>query len=127
MKKGFSLAEVIVAMAIAVIVSLLCYSTCNFAIMQMSNSKTKSFFASQTQNFVNCYFLGSAEYADAINFLTGQAVTYGEDATIYYAKDFSISNQQNSEYHIDLNFESESFVVKCVSNSSQKIIFEVEV
>ena len=127
MKKGFSLAEVIVAMAIAVIVSLLCYSTCNFAIMQMSNSKTKSFFASQTQNFVNCYYLGSTEYADAINFLTGQTVTYGVNATIYYAKDFSISNQENSEYYIDLNFESESFVVKCVSNSSQKIIFEVEV
>ena len=127
MKKGFSLAEVIVAMAIAVIVSLLCYSTCNFAVMQVSNNRTKSFFVSQTQNFVNCYYLGATEFANAVNFLTGQTVTYGEDATIYYAKDFSISNQQNSEYHIDLDFESESFVVKCVSNSSQKVIFEVEV
>ena len=114
-------------MAVAVVMSLLCYSTCNFAILQMTNSKTKSYFASQTQNFVNCYFLGSAQYADAVKFLTNQDVVYGENATIYYEKDFSISNQQNAQYYVTLNFENENFVVKCFSVSNQKTIFEVEV
>jgi len=127
MKRGFSLAETIVAMAVAVIISLFCYATCSFAISQYAISKTKSFFISQTQNFVNCYYLGATDYASAIKFLTNSDVTYGEDATIYYAKDYSLSTQQNSQYYVNLSFKSQNFVVECFSNTSQKPVFKVEV
>lgn len=127
MKKGFSLTEVVVAMAVAVIISMLCYATCNFVIMQSAKSSTKSFFVSQTQNYVTCYYLGEDGYANAIKLLTGNDVVFGQNATMYYAKNLSISDDSNFEYYVNLNFESEKFVVRCFSNSGMEPFFEVEV
>lgn len=128
-KKGITLAETVVAMAVIAIVSVMAYTTCSFAISQDSKNKVKSFFINQTQNFVNCYFLGNDGYYDAFKFLTGEDANFGENITIYYDKKFEISNEEDSKYHIDLNFENsnENYVVECYINSSQDVIYQVEV
>ena len=128
-KRGVTLTETVVAMAIAVIVSLMAYTTCSFAISQNAKSKLKSFFINQTQNYVNCYYLGATEYDYAFEFLTGMSAEYGNDTTVYYDKDFNISSQAESKYHIDLHFanSNQNFSVKCYSDSSQSAIYEVEV
>ena len=127
MKKGFSLSEVTVAMALVVIISVIAFSTCNFSIYQSQKSMIQSFFIGQTQNFVNCYYLGETGYANGIKFLTDKDVIYGQDATIYYAKDFSVSTDEQSEYYVNLKFVDEKFSVKCFANSNQRCIFEIEV
>ena len=126
-KRGVTVVEIVVAMAIAVIVSVFAYSTCSFAIAQSQRIKTKNFFISQSQNFVNCYFLGSEKYSDGIKFLTDCDVNYGEDATIYYSNDYKITTQDKSQYYINLIFDVDSFSVECHSNSSSNLIFDVRV
>lgn len=128
-KKGITLAETVVAMAIAVIVSMMAYTTCNFAISQNAKNKVKSFFINQAQNYVNCYYLGATEYEDAFEFLIGESAEFGADKTVYYDKDFNISTELDSRYHIDLHFENsnQNFSVKCYSNLNGTAVFEVEV
>ena len=126
-KRGVTVVEIVVAMAIAVIVSVFAYSTCSFAIAQSQRIKTKNFFISQSQNFVNCYFLGSEKYSEGIKFLTDCDVNYGEDATIYYSNDYKITTQDKSQYYINLIFDVDSFSVECHSNSSSNLIFDVRV
>ena len=126
-KRGVTVVELVVAMAIAVIVSIFAYSTCSFAIGQGQKMKTKNFFISQAQNFVNCYFLGSEQYSDGIKFLTDCDVNYGENATIYYSNDYEITTEDKSQYYVNLIFETGNFSVECHSNSSSNLIFEVRV
>ena len=124
-KRGVTLVEVVVAMAIAVIVSGIAFTTCNFALSISNKNKIKNFFVNEASNYINCYYLGSSKYAEAMQLLTGTSYVYNEDATIYYAKNLEISVDDSSPYVISLNFKEAGFEVKCYQSSN--LVYEIEV
>ena len=124
-KKGFSLVEVIVSMALVVIISAMVFSVCNFALARGNQNKQKNFFVTQSQNYVKAYFLGGEDYKKSMAFLTGNEYEFGQNAKIYYSKDFEISNQDDYKYCVDLSFGT-TFLVECY-DSNNNAIYSYEV
>ena len=125
-KRGISLAEVIVAMALVVIISVIALSTINWSLNTGSKELLKNFFNIESQNYVSAYYSGASNYQDAMTLLTNGTYTYGEDATVYYSQDLTITEEQNAKYYVNLDFEIDSFSVKCYT-SQNSLICEVVV
>ena len=125
-KNGFTLVETIVAMSLVVIISLIAYSVINVSISTNQKNKKKSFFISETQNYVKAYTLGEDDYETSMFLITGRNYQYGEDTTIYYSKDYKISNTEDYAYYVNLNFYSTNFLVECF-NSKNVLIYSAEV
>lgn len=123
-QKGSTLVEVIVAMAIAVIVSTIAISVCNMAIAFGENNKVKNFFMVEAQNFVQAYYLGGDDYKSAMNMLTGNECEFGENVTIKYSADLSVTNDESAKYSVQVVF-GENFSVQCYTQNS-KLIYQVE-
>ena len=68
-KKGVSLTEVVVSMAIIIIISVLTFIICTSAINQKSNNFTKYFFVTQTNNIIKCYNQGEQNYSKGMKLL----------------------------------------------------------
>lgn len=122
---GISLAETIVAMALITIMSLIAFSTCSLSLTINNNSKVKNFFMVEANNYIDCYYMGSADYTQNMNFLTGENYTYGQNASIYYSKDLQITTEQNAKYYVNLSYGSQ-FLVECY-NISNDLIYSVGV
>lgn len=125
-RRGVSIAEVIVAMALVVILSVTALSTVNWSINIGRKEVLKNFFNIESRNYISAYYSGATNFENAMSLLTNNTYTYGEDATIYYSKDLAITEQQNASYHVDLDFEIGSFSVKCYT-SQNTILYEVVV
>ena len=119
-KKGVTLAETIVAMALVVIISTMAFSICNLSLSSSNKSKIKNFFITQTQNYVQAYFLGGEDYESAMELLTGTQCEFNTNTTIYYSNDLTISNEENSSYYIELNFDN-TFLVECYTSNDNLI------
>ncbi len=125
-KKGLTLVETIIAMAVLIIVSFISLSVSNYAISQTNKAEIKMFFQNEAQNYVNCYLLGQDKYDNAIMFYTGKTAVYGEDCEVYY-DGLKISNTNEGNYHVKLLFEIDKFVVKCFADTSIKEFYALEV
>ena len=124
--KGFSIAEVIIAMALVVIMSIVALSTVNWSFSLGRKEILKNFFNIESKNYISAYYSGASNFQDAMNLLTNGTYVYGEDATIYYSKDLTITDEENANYYVNLDFETESFSVKCYT-SQNNLIYEVVV
>lgn len=125
-KRGISLVEVVIAMAVVVIMSLAGFSVVNFSLNAGNKFNVESFFVSESQNYISAFNLGEENYSKAIKLLTNQSYTYGENAIIYYSSDFEIVEQANAKYYVNLTFSSSNFIVQCY-NIQNSLIFEAEV
>ena len=125
-KKGISLAEVIVAMALVVIMSLIAFSTINWSFGVGRSEIIKNYFGVESRNYISAYYSGASNYQDAMNLLTNDTYIYGEDAKIYYSKDLQITDEENACYYIDLDFDTDSFSVKCYT-SQNVLLYEMVV
>ena len=125
-KKGLTLVEVVVAMALVVIMSLAGFSVVNFTISASSKNHLLHFFMTETQNYISAYVSGSDNYADAMHLLTGNNYVYGTDSTIYYSSDLQITDEQNAKYHVDIDFDTSNMHISCY-NSQSSLIYEAEV
>ena len=126
-KKGITLAETIVAMAVLIVISLAIFSVSNYALMQTKKGEINNFFTVESQNYINCYLLGEEEYADAVMFYSNVTTNYNESCSIYYSNEFALDISSDSLYRIDLSFESNKFLVECYNNIENKLIYSVEV
>lgn len=124
-QRGFSLVEVIVAMALTVLISFVAFMVCNTCINLGSANHTKNYFVLETDNYLKAYYLGSGDYEDAMNMLTNQNFTYGENASIHYDSKFNITTEETYSYIVDLTFASK-FKVEC-KKASGETIYKVEV
>ena len=55
-KRGVTLLETVIAMALAVIISVAAYMTCDFALKTQHNSEIKIFFTQEVENVAMCYY-----------------------------------------------------------------------
>lgn len=124
-KKGVTLVETIIAMALVVIISTMAFSICNLSLSYGNNSKLKNFFITQTQNYVKAYYLGGNDYKNAMELLTGTQYEFGVDTTIYYDGDLNISTESEHTYSVELTFGT-GFSVQCYTLSNS-LIYSYEV
>ena len=124
-KKGFSLVEVIVSMALIVIISTMIFSVSSYSLKTGNQSKQKNFFITQTQNYVKAYFLGGENYKKSMKLLTGNEYEFGQNTKIYYSNEYEISNQDDYKYCVNLSFGT-NFLVECC-DSNNNIIYSYEV
>lgn len=124
-QKGFSLAEVIVAVALVIVISLVAFAVCSVCVDLGGKNHIKNYFMVESNNYIKAYFLGGANYESAINMLTGKNVNYGEDVSVYYDSNFKITDQENSAYSVNLSF-AEKFKVEC-KNASNNVFYMIEV
>ncbi len=122
--KGFSIAEVIVAMALVVIMSVVALSTVNWSFGAGRKEILKNFFNIESRNYISAYYSGASNFQDAMNLLTDGTYVYGTDATIYYSNNLTITDAENANYYVNLDFETESFSVKCYT-AQNNLICEV--
>lgn len=116
MKKGFTLLEVVIALAVISIVSVAIFSTISFASQKNNVARAESFFMLESENYLLAYYLGQEGYGDAMHLLTGENYTYGTDATIHYSKDCAITGESNAFYRVELDFEIDYFEIRCLGN-----------
>ena len=126
-KKGLTLVETIIAMAVLVVITLMTFSVGNYVVAQTNKSELKLFFVNESQNYINCYLLGQDEYSNAISFYANKEALYNEDCVIYYSNDLDICDEENSTYSIKLTFEVEKFVVECFVNNNDNAVYTAEV
>ena len=124
--KGVSIAEVIVAMALVVILSLIALSTVNWSFSTGRKEILKTFFNIESRNYITAYYSGASNYQNAMNLITNGTYIYGQDATIYYSSDLVITEEENSMYYVNLDFNTNSFSVKCYT-SQNTLLYEVVV
>ena len=124
--KGMTLVETIVSMALILIVSLVAFLVLNSSFVSIQKNKEKSFFICQTQNIIMAYNMGESDFEKSLKLMTGKNFVYGQNTTIYFDKDFQITNQEDSKYKVDLVFNESRFSVKC-SNQANNIIYKAEV
>ena len=55
-ERGVTLLETVIAMALAVIMSVAAYMTCDFAIKTQKNIEIKNFFTQEIENVSMCYY-----------------------------------------------------------------------
>ena len=125
-KKGLTLVEVVVAMALVVIISLAGFSVINFSIKSGGRSQVKNFFMSEVQNYATAILSGSENYSNSMNLLTGAGYSYGENGVVYYSSNLTITNEENAKYHININFDNTPYSINCYDNQNN-LIFRAEV
>ena len=125
-KKGLTLVEVVVAMALVVIISLAGFSVINFSIKSGGRSQVKNFFMSEVQNYATAILSGSENYSNSMNLLTGASYSYGENGVVYYSGNLTITNEENAKYHININFDNTPYSISCF-DSQNNLIFRAEV
>ncbi|HAJ78052.1 MAG TPA: hypothetical protein DCO89_03195 [Clostridiales bacterium] len=125
-RKGLTLVEVIVAMALVVIISLAGFSVINFSIKSSNKSYVHNFFMVEVQNYINAIMSGSDNYSNSISLLTGETLNYGDNAVIYYSSGLAITQEKNSKYHINIKFDNSPYSVICYDNQNN-LIFKAEV
>lgn len=129
-KKGFTIVELVIAMAIVILISVMAFTISNVSMQANSKAVTKNFFIVQASNFVKCYYLGSADYSDYMEFLTdNDSYVYNTNANIYYDSDFEYCESENAKYRVDLIFDdvNSDFVVECYYCEDGGLIYRVEV
>lgn len=116
MRRGFTLLEVVIAMAVISIVSVAMFSTLSFASRRNDVARAESFFMLESENYLLAYYLGEIGYGDAMHLLTGEDFTYGTDATIFYSKDYAKSGEGDAFYRVELDFELDYFEIRCLGS-----------
>lgn len=132
-KRGITLVETIVAMALVVIISASVYVTCNYTLKAQNENSVKTFFATETENLAVCYYNSnqkkntSAEnyenFKNAFEFSSGLSnvendyfdfayvsgtLSQIESITIYYSKDFvylAKDSKDDSSFKIVFTFK----------------------
>ena len=122
---GFSLVEVVVAMALIVILSFVAFAVCSLSVNVGGKNYVKNYFMTESKNYLSAYFSGNDNYSKAMSLLTGESFVFGEDATVYYSSGFEITTQENSRYKVNLIF-GDKFQVKCLGSDNAEI-YMVEV
>ena len=124
--RGFSLAEVIIAMVLIVIMSFSAFSVINFSVNSGNKNTISNFFEVETQNYLKAYFLGEDGYENSMKLLTGQDCAYGEDIMIKYDNNFEITESSTYYYYVQITFGEEVFSVSCYDRSNE-LIYSKEV
>ena len=123
--KGVTLVETIVAIAVIVIISIVGYSVCSFAVMQQQKIIRKNFFINESNNILTCYYSPSNNFEDDMVFLTGSTIDFSEDFVLYYTKNYEyVESPENSTYYLSFTYGASIQVFKSNNNV---LIYEVEV
>ena len=125
-KKGLTLVEVVVAMALVIIISFAGFSVINFSLKSGNKNMVYNYFMVEVQNYVTAIMSGSAEYSNSMYLLTGNTYNYGENGIVYYSSELTVADVENAKYHINIKFESAPYSVSCY-DSQNNLIFEAEV
>ena len=112
-------------MSIIIIVSVAMFATINYSIKVNQESKIKSFFIGESENYITSYYLGEDKYDEAMLLLTGESYNYGEDATIYYDSKLIITSETSSPYKVVISFGEGRFSV--LSYKGDSLIYRSEV
>lgn len=152
-KKGVTLLETVIAMALVVIISFATYSTCNFAIKHKQSSNIKNFFVQETENIAMCYYKTNSnnstafddfenaliftfEINNADEFFEYNTSTSADGdiiinrLTIYYSsslKYLKLTNKNDAKYKVVFIFDTSGNIIKSINLSNDKTIFEKEV
>lgn len=151
-KKGVTLVEVVIAMALAVIVSASVYLTCSFTLKSQNQNMIQNFFSNEIENVAMCYYHSNdtddtTNYADFIKslvFLTGlenaesDYISISEGVvvsyiTLYYTADLDYlekSKKEESAFKLVFSFvenENGNYNISCYSISTGNLICSREV
>lgn len=103
-KKGYSIVELVVAMAIVVIVSTGALLTLTSASKIFTQSQVKTHLIYEMENIMTCFH--SDDYLSSVKEYVGDT-SYDGNSKIYYTSSFqkSLSNSDSTaEYYIDVNY-----------------------
>lgn len=124
-KKGITLAEVVVAMSLVVIMMVAIFTVCEVSVSTKTKATERYFFANECQNITTAYFLGEDKFEKAIKLLTNYDVNYGTSTTILYDSNFELVTK-NEKYSINIYFEDATHL-KIECKNKDKMIYELEV
>ena len=146
-KRGVTLLETVIAMALFVIISVASYMTCDFALKTQKNSEIKNFFTQEVENIAMCYYksdneVETFENALLFSFNKENAENYFEytlttdefeaetitHITFFYNSSLSLlakENKENAKYKIVFDFDSSK--ITAISTKKNNIVFERQV
>ena len=125
-KKGITLVEVVVAMALVVIISIAGFSVVNFSIRAGNKSKIQNFFMVELQNYVTAIMSGAEGYSSSMFLLTNENYNYGENGAVYYSNDLTVTYEDNAKYCINISFDTTPYSIACY-DIQNNLIYSVEV
>ena len=109
-EKGLSIAEVVVAIGIVMIVSTAVVSIASYSSNATNKANVKRFFNHETNSLLTIYLSSkdSEQFKKGIKAYYGNELGY-EDTTIYYKNDFTYAESEAScSYYITLDFQNEN-------------------
>ena len=122
-KKGISLVEVVVAMAVVTIISVSAYSVCNYSLLQQRKIARDTFFVNEANNIVNCLGVGSDEFVDAIKLLTNKDVAYNEDFELFYDSHFEyVDTFDESTYYLSFDFLDNGWSINIFKSKGNELL-----
>ena len=107
-KKGLTLVETLISLAVIVIVSVATVSIVVYSTNAISSSRRKSFFAHETNTLANLYLTYNdtpEDFTKAVRQYSGQDVVFGTDYTFYYSEEFAYVEEARMSYSLLLDFD----------------------
>ena len=100
-KRGVTLLETVIAMALAVIISVAAYMTCDFALKTQHNSEIKIFFTQEVENVAMCYYKSDNDLDKLEDALVFSLNIEGSDNYLEYT---SSTDEFENEIITDITF-----------------------
>ena len=126
-KRGVTLLETVIAMALVVIISVAAYMTCDFALKTQKNSEIKNFFTQELENISMCYYNANNDvsiFEDTLSF------SYNVEDIKNYVEYNTITNELEDETIKGITFFYDSnllFLEKLNKNNAKyKIVFDFD-
>ena len=124
--KGFTLTEVVVAIAVIVIISVTSLSVCASSVSIFAKTRAESRLLKEIDLYEVCFETGN--FADAVMFAKGATVLETGESVIYYDEEFNVVDEENALYQIDIDITVDngikSFSAK-IKNMSGKVYYEM--
>lgn len=135
-RKGFTLAEVVVAFSLIAIVFAVATSAVLMSLNVRRRTENVKFFVTETERCLECYKIGgSAKFEENVKaFITDSFVKTrlesdsGENDTvykIYYTKSYEITDERNAAFVLEMTL-NKSFFAKTTEYKSGKTIFALD-
>lgn len=111
-EKGLTLIETIVALGIIVLISTAVSSIIILSSNALYDTREKSHFVRETSSFASFYLTyDETHFATAVNHVTGLSLEGYDDTTIYYASDYSYSDNTDYKYTLLLDFDENTLTM----------------
>lgn len=135
-RKGFTLAEVVVAFSLIALVFAVATSAVLFSLNVRRRTDNAKFFISETEQYLECYKTGgSAKFEENMcNLITDAFVKPEPDQAdpengtvykIYYTKSYDITDGQNAAFVLEITI-NRSFMAKSTEYKSKKTVYALK-